>query len=167
METEEILLLEPDEVDFLSLDIGIVRELALAEQYGDSRMQISALGELSQRAYRDKEVRRSTILVAQEIINGDDPAPHLYAYALSVLYWHRAETAIAAVVKIARTCSDVVLWDIVDLLAPDLGIRSSEPDFRAAASAVAERLKVESTAQDLPLEGIEYLELYASNPHLG
>jgi len=161
MTTEELLLLEPDDIAFDSLESSVLVELALARPHDDSRWAIAALGELSQRGYRDEWAQRLVIDIATRIVHVNETAEHLYAYALSALYWHAQDAAIAVITKIAGACSLVVLADIVDCLWPDLVPQFDQPAFRAAAVAIAERLE-EQSAETITsrIEYSEYLELY-------
>lgn len=160
MNIEEFFVLEPDDIAFDELESSVLGELALARVVDDPRWAISALGELSKRGYRDDSARQLVIDIATRIVDADETWEHLTAYALSALYWHAQGAAIAAIIRIAKTCSAVVLEDIVDVLMPDLTPQFDEPEFRAAAAAVAGRLEESAETCVSRIEDRAYLELY-------
>jgi hypothetical protein len=160
MKLDDFFLLEPDDVDFKSLGMELLEEVVRTDFYGDSRMRITALGELSRRAYKD-EIARSIVLELTKWLTGmRDVAPHLYAYALSVCYWQDYRSGVPVIVRIAEVCDEVVLWDIVDLLSPDLQLYHGELGFREAAVIVARRLREMAKVHELPFEGHNYLSQF-------
>lgn len=157
MNVEELLILEPSDIDFKSLPILLLHELTVAETFGDSRIPNSALFEMSSRAFEDRGAKDETVRAAKALLGLRGRGAHAYAYAYSVLYLHSREDAVELLPRIVADCSSVVLIDIADCFSPDLEVLSNDPAFRRAADLIASRIAKEKHSR---IEYVEFLKGY-------